>query len=73
MRTQLTIAASLIVAVVLSAGIPAFDVVAAGQRGDDGETRRYSVDSDGGKPKSSAWIRRSRTRSFVATRHTSPV
>jgi len=49
MRTQLTIAASLIVAVVLSAGIPAFDVVAAGQRGDDGEARRYSVDSDGFK------------------------
>ena len=46
MRTQLTIAASLIVAVVLGAGIPAFDVVAAGQRGDDGETTRYSVDSD---------------------------
>ena len=46
MRTQRTIAASLIVAVVLSAGIPAFDVVAAGQRGDDGETTRYSVDSE---------------------------
>ena len=49
MRTQRTIAASLILAVVLSAGIPAFDVVAAGQRGDDGETTRYSVDSDGVK------------------------
>jgi len=49
MRTQLTIAASLIVAVVLSAGIPAFDVVVAGQRGDDGEPRQYSVDSDGVK------------------------
>ena len=49
MRTQLTISATLIVAAVLSAGIPAFDVVAAGQRGHDGETRRYSVDSDGVK------------------------
>ena len=49
MRTQLTIFATLIVAAVLSAGIPAFDVVAAGQRGHDGETRRYSVDSDGVK------------------------
>jgi hypothetical protein len=43
MRTQRTIAATLIVAGVLSAGIPAFDVVAAGERGDDGETTRYSV------------------------------
>ena len=48
MRTQLTIVATLIVAGVLSAGIPALDVVAAGQRG-DGETRPYSADSDGVK------------------------
>jgi Domain of unknown function (DUF4440) len=46
MRTQLTIAATLIVTGVLSAGIPAFDVVSAEQRSDDGETRRYSVESD---------------------------
>jgi hypothetical protein len=46
MRTQLTIAATLIVAGVLSAGIPVIDVVAAGQRDDDRETRRYSVDGD---------------------------
>ena len=43
MRTQLTVAASLVVDVLLSAGI------LAGQRGDDGETRRYSVDRDGVK------------------------
>jgi Domain of unknown function (DUF4440) len=46
MRTQLTIATTLIVTGVLSAGIPAFDVVAAGQRGDEGATRRYSLESD---------------------------
>jgi hypothetical protein len=42
-------AAALVVDVLLSAGILASDVVAAGQRGDDGETRRYSVDRDGVK------------------------
>jgi hypothetical protein len=29
---------------IMLAGIPAFDVVAVGQRGDDGETTRYSVE-----------------------------
>jgi hypothetical protein len=45
MHTRFTVVATLIVAGVLSAGVPAFDVVAAGQRGGDGETTRHSVDS----------------------------
>jgi hypothetical protein len=45
MHTRFTVVATLIVAGVLSAGVPAFDVVAAGQRGGDRETTRHSVDS----------------------------
>jgi Domain of unknown function (DUF4440) len=44
MRTRLTIVATLIMAGVVSAGVPAFDVVSAGPRGGDRETTRHSDD-----------------------------
>jgi hypothetical protein len=45
MHTRFTIVATLIGAGVMSAGVSAFDVVSAGQRGGDRETSHHSVDS----------------------------